>query len=113
MQSIGKYNDPLLMAIANRHYAEEMKNNPKHKAYLKKIWKKTKAIIKAQCENGVGFITDETIRYFFVEYNKRNFEHGLDSMPSSRQLRKRQLNPASTRTAAIYSSPIGSAVPWP
>lgn len=83
MQSIGKYNDPLLMAIANRHYAEEMKNNPKYKADLKKIWKKTKAIIKAQCENGVGFITDETIRYFFVEYNKRNFEHGLNSMPSS------------------------------
>lgn len=83
MQSIGKYNDPLLMAIANRHYAEEMKNNPKHKADIKKRWKQTNAIIKAQCENGVGFITDETIRYFLVEYNKRNFEHGLNSMPSS------------------------------
>jgi len=82
MQSIGKYNDPLLKAIANR-YAEEMKNKPKYEAGIKKRWKKANAIIKAQCENGVGFLTDETIRCFLVEYNKRNFEHGLDSMPSS------------------------------
>lgn len=82
MQAIGKYADPLLMAIAERH-TEQMKNNPKYRMNMKKIWKKANAIIKAQCENGAGFLTDETIRCFLIEYNKRNFEHGLDSMPSS------------------------------
>lgn len=82
MRAIGKYADPLLMAMGER-YAEQMKNNPNYEASIKKMWKKTKAIFKAQYENGIGFLTDETIRTFLLEYNKRNFENGLDSMPSS------------------------------
>ena len=68
MRSIGRYNDPLLMALARRDM-EQLKDNPEYEASMKKKWKKTKAVFQAQYENGIGFLTDETIRTFLLEYN--------------------------------------------
>lgn len=50
---------------------------------IKKAFKKATSRLVAQLENGAGLPVDEEIRYFLQEYNTRNFEHGLMTMPSS------------------------------
>jgi hypothetical protein len=50
---------------------------------MRKRFKKTTSIIDAQLENGASFPIDSLLRDFLLEYNGRNFQHGLRSMPSS------------------------------
>ncbi|WMX13218.1 GIY-YIG nuclease family protein [Aureispira sp. CCB-E] len=45
--------------------------------------KKVVASFEAIKRNGVGFPSDELIRYYFHEYNVRNANYGLDTMPTS------------------------------
>lgn len=81
MQTIGGYN--YLYKTMPKSYLEDLKNDPEYKRKMSKMWKRTTAIIHAQIMNGVKFGIEETLRHFLMEYNNRNFEHGLDSMPSS------------------------------
>jgi len=81
MQSIGGYN--YLYKTMPKSYLKDLKNDPEYKRKISKMRKRTTAIIEAQIVNGVKFGIEETLRYFLVEYNDRNFKHGLDSMPSS------------------------------
>jgi len=81
MQSLGAYN--VVSKTMPKSYLENLKNDPEFKRKLSKIWKRTKATLDAQVKNGVKFGIEETLRYFLIEYNGRNFKHGLDSMPSS------------------------------
>lgn len=50
---------------------------------VRKRFKKATSIINAQLENGAAFPIDNLLRDFLLEYNGRNFQHGLRSMPSS------------------------------
>lgn len=83
MQSIGLYNDPILKAMAQSYAQENYEKDPGFKKEVERRWKKTRAIVEAQLKNGAGFGINKVQRSFLLEYNERNFKHGLDSMPSS------------------------------
>ncbi len=63
-------------------FQKEIMKNPKHKKKMREIYKTAYTRATAQFENGAGFIMDRVIRDFALEYNGRNFQHGLNSMPS-------------------------------
>lgn len=50
---------------------------------LRKKFKEATTIVKVQYDSGAGFPIDSLIREFLLEYNGRNFEHGLRLMPAS------------------------------
>jgi len=81
MQSLGGFN--YAVKTMPKSYLENLKNDPEFKRKMSKMWKRTTATIDAQIMNGVKFGIEETLRYFLIEYNNRNFKHGLDSMPCS------------------------------
>lgn len=81
MRSIEIYNH--LSKTMPKSYLKNLKDDPNFKREMSKMWKRTNTIIDAQIKNGVKFGIAETLRYFLIEYNDRNFKHGLDSMPSS------------------------------
>ncbi len=82
MQSLGVFNYAV-SKIMPKSYLENLKNDPEFKRKMSRMWKRTTAILDAQVMNGAKFGIEETLRYFLVEYNGRNFAHGLDSMPAS------------------------------
>lgn len=82
MRDIGVFANPFLQAIAEADM-QHLKDDPAHKAFLKKNWKRTTSVLMAQSMNGGGFEVDETLRYFLADYNNRNFQYGLTSMPCS------------------------------
>ena len=81
MRSIGSYN--YLFNNMPKSYLKNLEDDPKIERKMKKMWKRTQAVISAQIMNGVKFGIEETLRHFLTEYNYRNFNHGLDSMPTS------------------------------
>lgn len=66
-----------------RAWAAEAQNSPSMRREVEAGFEKALAQVSVQSENGAGFPMDKLLRYFSAEYNSRNFEHGLHSMPSS------------------------------
>lgn len=62
---------------------EKNKNNPVFQKFAKDIFQKALTFAMIQNDNGAGLPVDDEIRHFLREYNNRNWEHGLYSMPSS------------------------------
>lgn len=86
MSKIGKYAIPPDGTFARKTFDDWMRNNPPPPSAKKEIkdrFKKAVARITAQFENGAGFQLDDLLRYFLQEYNDRNFNYGLRSLPSS------------------------------
>lgn len=82
MKSISFYADPFIQRQSEKIF-KQVRDNPEHKKYLNEMWEKCSAIFEAQRKNGAGFPIDSILRYFLLEYNDRNFKHGLNSLPSS------------------------------
>jgi hypothetical protein len=85
ISEMGKYAPPE-GTFTRKVLDDWIKNNPpspSEKREIRKRFKKAVAIITAQVENGAIFPLNDLLRYFLKEYNNRNFEHGLRSMPSS------------------------------
>jgi hypothetical protein len=64
-------------------WAAQQKENPSFDKQIKKIYKKAKAISWSQLETGAGLPMDQLVRHFANEYNWRNLQKGLLSMPGS------------------------------
>lgn len=64
-------------------WIRSLPRNTKLDRAIRKKFKEATTIIKAQYDSGAGFPIDSLIREFLLEYNGRNFEHGLRLMPSS------------------------------
>ena len=62
---------------------EHNKKNPGFEKYVKETYEKAVALVEIQNDNGAGLPMDKEIRHFLREFNSRNFEHGLTSMPTS------------------------------
>jgi hypothetical protein len=65
------------------NYEKKDKDDPAFKKFIKESSKKAFAIANIQNENGAGLPIDIEIRHFLREFNFRNWEHGLRSMPTS------------------------------
>lgn len=53
------------------------------KNHVKRLFDEAQKCIITQVENGAGFPIDKLLRYFLSEFNSRNMNHGLYSMPTS------------------------------
>lgn len=86
MRHISRYAPPPKGTPAWEQSEEWIKSIPRDTEGDKEIrrrFKKAVAILGAQRLNGSGFLVDSLLREFLLEYNGRNFQHGLRSMPSS------------------------------
>ena len=86
MSHIGRYALPPKGTFARQSFEkwfDSLPPNVKLNKNIRKSFKKAHAIVCAQLENGCGFPVDEITRFFLLEYNDRNWRHGLRSMPSS------------------------------
>jgi hypothetical protein len=68
---------------AMEFYAKRLADDPK----LKKSIKKTKAqafnIVHTQLKSGIGLLQDSELRFFYLEFNSRVWNHGFGALPSS------------------------------
>lgn len=64
-------------------WAESVQKDPQIEKQMKKRFKQACTVIYAQDDNGAGLQVDTELRFFLREFNARNFEHGLDSLPAS------------------------------
>lgn len=86
MTEIGKYVPPREGTLLRKYLDELFASSPIKetlKKKVKKAFKMAHAIVGAQLENGAGFQMDKVLREFLLEYNGRNIQHGLLSLPSS------------------------------
>lgn len=87
LSNIGRFALPREGTPAYKAYIEEYekkdRENPAFKKFVKESSEKALAIAKTQNENGAGLPIDIEIRHFLREFNFRNWEHGLRSMPTS------------------------------
>jgi hypothetical protein len=86
MAQIARFAPPPSGSDAHKKWEELISSFPKNPEIDREIiekFKKASAIIDAQLDNGVGFYIDGILREFLLEYNGRNFKHGLRSMPAS------------------------------
>ena len=64
-------------------HKNKMETDPKFRKINEDNMYKAWNTVKMINENGAGLLQDSELRYFLREFNERNFEHGLGSMPSS------------------------------
>lgn len=86
MDRIAKFAPPPVGTVARNNWEKTINSLPRDPDIDKEIRKKFKkmmAIINAQLDNGAALPIDELLREFLLEYNGRNMEHGLRSMPAS------------------------------
>jgi len=85
MSTIGLYAGPPLCTTEGQALQEFLKKhtNETTKQETASRYKTARTRVIAQHRNGAGFPIDNLIRYFAGEFNDRNFNHGLRSMPSS------------------------------
>jgi hypothetical protein len=62
---------------------EHLNKDVRHKDLVKEIFKKARALVSVQSQNGIGFPADKQLREHNVEYNGRVFKGSLWDMPSS------------------------------
>jgi hypothetical protein len=60
---------------------KKIQNNPKFKEFNKKNWEKVTKSLEAQYLSNCNLITENSLRYFLVEFNNRAWKYGLRSMP--------------------------------
>jgi len=86
MERIARFAPPPQGTAAYETWSEQLssfKPDREVNQEILKTIKKATAIIDAQVENGAGFPIDKLLRDFLLEFNGRNFQFGLRSMPSS------------------------------
>ncbi len=65
------------------YWEKNHKNNSDFQKHVRDTLAKASSIVGTQNDNGAGLPVDQEIRYFLREFNGRNFESGLNSMPTS------------------------------
>jgi len=86
MKYIGGFALPPKGSVARdnlKKLMDSLPQDPDIDKEIRKKFKKMMAIIDAQLDNGAALPIDELLREFLLEYNGRNIEHGLRSMPAS------------------------------
>lgn len=86
MRNIGKWCPPDPNSLAGEllsNYVEQHQNDPKFAKEMRDIYKKCLSIMTLQASTGAGLPIDKQIREYFLEYNSRQINHTLRSLPSS------------------------------
>jgi hypothetical protein len=66
-----------------KRYEEKHLNDKEYQKKAKARYEQAISILNTQHQNGAGLLVDSEIRFFLTEFNNRNFQFGLGSMPSS------------------------------